>query len=256
MGSRSIEKWRWQPHERLWFWLLSNGVFSKLFFLVAAGIFYQTFLNREQVQIQVGERLISRDVDLNLRDAATSILIALLVGLIGLGIQSYETRSSQKVRDCKGLEVLQAVLGDNAPRYFLYLRPFFLTRRMDLANPKHGKSPIMVSFYSEGKTTDLETMLKRAVRKSGPLIALGQRGEMIGAGRLAVPEEEWKPRFEVLAHKASCIFIVPSERTGTRWEIAWLRDNAYLDKAIFIMPPRIKDKIEWRKGRSTLNIEG
>jgi hypothetical protein len=141
------------------------------------------------------------------------------------------------------------VLHQNAPRYFLYLRPFFLTRRMDLANPKRGSSPMLVSYHRETETTDLETMLERAVRKSGPLIALGQPGEIIGAGRLSVPDEDWKLPFEALARAAVCIFVIPSQRTGTAWEIKWLRDNTYLAKCVFIMPPRIKtkEKINWRK---------
>jgi hypothetical protein len=74
---------------------------------------------------------------------------------------------------------------------------------------------------------------------------------MIGAGRLVVPEEEWKPPFEALARAASCIFVIPSHTTGTTWEIKWLRDNAYLTKCVFIMPPKIKtrERIEWRKRR-------
>lgn len=251
MAAGSVGEWRLPPRKRLWFWLLSIGAFSKPFFLVAAGVFFQTFVHTEQVQVPIGGRLVSRDVPLTLSQAVIGLVIALLVAAIGAVIHFYETRSLQKARDRNGLAILQAVLGGNAPRYFLYLRPFFLTRHMDLANPKHGKLPTMVSFYSEGKTTDVEIMLERAVRKSGPLIALGQPGETIGAGRIAMTEEEWKPTFEALARRAACIFIVPSERTGTRWEIAWLRDGAYLAKAIFIMPPKLTEKTELRRGKLT-----
>lgn len=245
----SVGEQGWPPQRRLWFWLLSKGAFSKPIFFVAAAVFFQTFVHTEQIQIPIGNRVVTRDVPLSLGQAITGLVIALLIAALGAVIHIRETRSLQRARDRNGLAILQAVLGECAPRYFLYLRPFFLTRRMDLANPKHRKLPTMVRFYSEGKTEDLETMLERAVRKSGPLIALGQPGEMIGAGRLAVPDEEWKSRFEVLAGRARCIFIVPSERTGTRSEIAWLRDNGHLSKAVFIMPPKLIEKTEWRHGK-------
>jgi hypothetical protein len=240
---------RWPLHKRFWVWLLRCGAFSKSVFLVAAGIFYQTFVQRDQVQIPIGGRTIYRDVPLNLADVGLAIAIMLVLLVIGVFISVRETRSAQKARDREGSEILEAVLSKNAPRYYLYLRPFFLTRHMDLMNPKRGNLPTMVSHYSERETTDLETMLERAVRKSGPLIALGQPGEMIGAGRLAVPDAEWKLPFEALARRAVCIFVIPSHTTGTTWEVKWLRDNAYLAKCVFIMPPKIKtrEKIELRK---------
>jgi len=251
MATGSVSEFRWPLYQRFWVWLLSRGAFSKALFLMAAGICYQTFLLRDQIQIHIGSRIIYRDAPLSLGDVGPAITMMLVIAVIGGFISVRETRSVQKARDRKGAELLNAVLSQNAPHYFLYLRPFFLTRRMDLANPKHGRWPMLVSFYSERNTTDLETMLERAVRKSGPLIALGQPGEMIGAGRLVVPEEEWKPPFEALARAASGIFVIPSHTTGTAWEIKWLRDNAYLTKCVFIMPPKIKtrERIEWRKRR-------
>ena len=133
---------------------------------------------------------------------------------------------------------------ERSPCYFLYLRPFFLTGRLSLANPEYGQFPALVKHYSEGKLIDFETMLELALRESGPLVALGQPGEMIGAGRLKVPEEDWKPNFEALARGAKAIFVIPSHRTGTRWEIEWLQKEAYLSKCFFIMPPMAKESFE------------
>jgi hypothetical protein len=108
---------------------------------------------------------------------------------------------------------------------------------------------MQVSYYNQSETTDLETMLERAVHQSGILVALGQPGEMIGAGRVAVAEEEWKDRFAALARYAACIFVIPSHRTGTAWEIQWLHQNDLLAKCVFVMPPKVKprEKIVWRK---------
>jgi hypothetical protein len=218
---------RWPLHKRFWVWLLRCGAFSKPLFFIAAFIVYYVFVHELPPSFGFG------DVGL-----AVGVMVVFVV--IGRRISVHETRSVQRARDRKAAEILEAALNKKLSRYYLYLRPFFLTGYLDLTNPEHQGLPFAVSHYSEAKTTDLETLLERAVRKSGPLVALGQPGEMIGAGRLAVPEEVWKARFVALARRASCIFVIPSHTTGTTWEIRWLQDNGHLAKCAFIMPPFVR----------------
>jgi hypothetical protein len=227
-------------------WLLRRGAFSKLFFFLLVGIALR-LIKGDQMEFSFRLRTISWSALPDLKAIGVNLAMVAVLAFIGLVISARETRALQNVRDRQGAKVLNAVLSQDPPRYYLYLRPFFLTRRMNLSNPKHGTLPMQVSYYSETKTTDLETMLERAVHQSGFLVALGQPGEMIGAGRIAVAKEEWKGRFESLARAAACIFVIPSHTTGTKWEVEWLRENAFLAKCVFIMPPRIKEKIVWRK---------
>jgi hypothetical protein len=250
-GSR---QWRGPLYERAWYWMLGRGYFSKPFFLFAACIFYKVFINENRYQVG---NIVVYQHDWSFSTLAIGLgsfaVVTVIGGLIHLG----EAKYVQRARDRKAAEMSEAVMTGHAPPYFLYLRPFFLTRRMDLANPKHAQIPTTVNFYSEGKKIDLETMLERAVRKYGILLALGQPGEMLGAGRLAVDDKEWKERFEALAVAAECIFVIPSHTTGCKWEIEWLRGHAYLSRSVFIMPPKLdRQKVDieqrWRQAASAL----
>jgi hypothetical protein len=230
---------------RLKVWALRCGAFSAVFFVGAAGIVLQFVLGR-QMEFHFRQTTFYWT---DYRDLAPSLVVACVLASIGVVISYRERRASQRIRDRQGAEVLQAVRSNNPPRYYLYLRPFFLTNRMNVLNPQHGDWPMQVSYFGETKATDIETLLERAVHKSGVLVALGQPGEMIGAGRVLVAEEEWKEQFEVLARNAEGIFVIPSHRTGTAWEIGWLHENHLLGKCIFVMPPKIKprEKFDWKK---------
>jgi hypothetical protein len=226
----------WPFHKRSWVWLLGHGGFSKPFFIIPCFVLYYIF----------GP---SRQIPLGFAGVGLALAITWVAVIIGGHISVRETRSVQRERDRRAAEILEAVLRGCPCQYYLYLRSFFLTGQLQLMNQTRGNSQLMPSFFSEAEMTDLETMLERAVRKSGPLIALGQPGEMIGAGRLPVPEEEWMARFTELARRATCIFVVPYPSTGTFWEVGWLRDNGYFAKCVFVMPPIVipVEKFEWRK---------
>jgi hypothetical protein len=84
---------------------------------------------------------------------------------------------------------------------------------------------------------DLEALLAQAVEPFAPLIALGLPREQIGAGRVRCNEETWQQELELLARGASFIFVLPSDRSGTRWEIEWLLKNDLTEKCLFLMPP-------------------
>jgi hypothetical protein len=237
---------RWPIPISIWLWLVSRNTFSKIPFLVASGICLTTLMGRE---IQVGHRQVS--VGYYGSELFTPIGVAIVIAVFGWLIHAGETRIAQRARDRMSAEILNAVQGNQAPRYFLYLRPFFLTGRMTLQNQEHGAVPLLVNYYSEPETIDFETKLERAIRNFGLLIALGQPGEVVGAGRLRVSEDEWKGRFQELARSAAGIFVVPSHRTGTKWEIEWLQNHSYLSKCIFVMPPRTrhKERTEWTRLR-------
>jgi hypothetical protein len=158
-------------------WALRYGAFSKPFFIVTAGIVLQ-LVQEQQMEFHFRQTTIYRTVYPGLEATAASLAIASVLLFIGFVISVGERRASQRIRDRQGAEVLQAVLSNNPPRYYLYLRPFFLTNRMNVLNPQHGSWPMQVSYFGETEATDIETLLERAVHKSGVLVALGQPGEM------------------------------------------------------------------------------
>jgi hypothetical protein len=237
---------------------LGRGYFSKPFLFLAGAALYATFI--QENRYQVSDSIVVYSHDWSFSKVALGVILFAVFALVRRLVLQVETTAVQRARDRKAVEIMEAVLAQAGPRYLLYLRPFFLTRRMDLKNPKHGTFPTMVSFYSEGEKLDFETMLERAARKLGPLLALGQPGEMIGAGRLAADDEHWKARFAALASAADCIFVIPSHTTGCTWEITWLREHALLSKAVFIMPPQLDKKIDiercWKQAETALAESG
>lgn len=122
----------------------------------------------------------------------------------------------------------------------LYLRPFRITGQLPLDNPRAGALMTPESF-AEPRELDLETMIASELSDSLPLVALGEPGEHVGAGRVATSEDDWQDAVKSLAGAAHRILVVPSAQPGTLWELGWLLDNAVLGKTVFLMPPAPRD---------------
>jgi hypothetical protein len=134
--------------------------------------------------------------------------------------------------------------GKALPQHFcLYLRPFITTNKITIGE------------------MDLETILAYCLSRISPMIALGHPGEHIGAGRIKTTDEHWQEEITRLIDKANLIFIVPSHREGTLWEIKNLAQEKYLSKTIFIMPPNILFEGEayeqqWAKALEAAKVYG
>ena len=105
--------------------------------------------------------------------------------------------------------------------FALYLRAFMTTNK----------------FIMNGM--DLETILAYSIAPTLPVIALGQPGEHLGAGRIQTSDEHWQEEIIRLFENAKLIIIIPSHREGTLWEINNLKQRNYLQKTVFIMPPEM-----------------
>lgn len=130
----------------------------------------------------------------------------------------------QKYRDHRANRIFNAEL--TVP-FALYLRPFAVTDRLGF----YGIS-------AKWGGVDLEALLAHSCRSWGELLALGQPGEAIGAGRIVSSDEDWKNKFHLLAERAKIIIVIPAINEGTFFEIAWLKSNRLLRKTIFVMPPK------------------
>ncbi|MCU0285600.1 MAG: hypothetical protein MUF15_04290 [Acidobacteria bacterium] len=138
---------------------------------------------------------------------------------------------------------LKALDRDETLRVMLYLRPFELTNRMRFNNLSSRMLMTPESLY-EAREKDLETIIAEQISDSTPLVALGEPGEHIGAGRLLSTEENWKQIIQIMARAFGRILVIPSDRPGTKWELQWLKNEQYLDKCYFLMPPQPEyDKI-------------
>lgn len=103
-------------------------------------------------------------------------------------------------------------------RFGLYLRPFVTTNAIPLGR------------------IDLETILAYSFAPIMPIVALGQPGEHIGAGRIQTTDDRWQHEISRMLDRAALILCIPSARPGTLWELEQLKARALLGKTVFIMP--------------------
>ena len=154
----------------------------------------------------------------------------------------------RKLRQAESDALAQKILHDvhdgkpPSKPYFLYLRAFETTKRL--------KAPLfLLDLSTMGLsrlwTGELESFISAALRRKGPLIALGHPGENVGAGRVITSDEAWMDDIAKLAASATGILLIPSHRPGTVWEIEHLRQTGLLSRTIFVMPPESR-RFNWR----------
>jgi hypothetical protein len=126
--------------------------------------------------------------------------------------------------------------------FVLYLRPFVST----------GAFTHVVRFAKGRQLNyELEEELSHAVRPFGPLIALGESLEHLGAGRIKSTDANWRETVSRLMRKALLIVTVPSSRPGTLWEIEQLLAENWITKTVFIdapntsATPSFAQEMEW-----------
>ncbi|MEH6409173.1 MAG: ankyrin repeat domain-containing protein [Hyphomonas sp.] len=107
--------------------------------------------------------------------------------------------------------------------YFVYLRPFHL-------DPDDRTN-----------VDDFEPLLVRALERNGPVIALGNDRQGVGALRIATSDTEWKSTLVPVLHGARDILIVPHDSPGVIWEIEYLKESGLLNRTTFVMPPQWAD---------------
>ena len=159
-------------------------------------------------------------------------------------VRRWEQEGCQRSRDLRAAATLavaeRGAPGEHGP-YSIWLRPFNSTGRcwVIAKSRKAGKDDETARHTGyHVDATDIETMLATVMEPIAPLVALGASGEQVGAGRVEVPGDRWQDSFALLARSAHTIFLLPSQRPGTRWEIDFLlRERELLDRVVFIVPP-------------------
>lgn len=68
-------------------------------------------------------------------------------------------------------------------------------------------------------------------------MAIGDSDQFDGAGRITVPDNEWKDALAKLASAAQLIFMVPAASPGCIYEVEWLLASGLISKTVFVMPP-------------------
>ena len=71
----------------------------------------------------------------------------------------------------------------------------------------------------------------------GPLVALGEPMEHVGAGRIRIGEDQWRDAVKLLSDHAALIILLPSSRPGTLWEVERLLESGLIARTIIVDPP-------------------
>lgn len=184
-----------------------------------------------------------------------ALIIFSLFGSIGRLIDKTYREKNQRTRDMKANAIFEQAKNSSIVDFSLYLRAFETTDKM---LQEDSSIPLVPGFdprVGRERLNDFETCLAEAVETSIPLVALGRSGEHFGAGRIKADELKWKEDIKILAKHATILFILPSERPGTQWEIDWVIKNNYLYKTIFILPPNKSFFTILPKGRKNFQWE-
>jgi len=173
---------------------------------------------------------------------------AMTIATIGVMIASFDAKRTQRKREKQAARILSDLKRThpkNRNAYLLYLRPFFSTGNLPVERPHGGflsSLPIMRGYFDEKvdeKAVELEKTVANALHPFGLLIGLGKPGEQVGAARVVSDERAWRSDVELLVKYAEFLILIPSERHGTSWEISLVRDEGFLEKCVFLMPPAL-----------------
>jgi hypothetical protein len=186
------------------------------------------------------------------------IPVGLLAGLpfaaMAILVRTWEASRRQRVRDTDAAGLLARIGRGETPRFSLYLRTFGITGVLQTGqNAYETVSPLYA-----GPDLDFETLLAKAVESDAPLVALGQPGEHFGAGRIVTDEATWQADILRLADRALTIFVIPSARPGTAWEIDTIVRRGLWAKSVFLMPPGAQGSLAviWDADRDRLAAAG
>lgn len=171
-----------------------------------------------------------------------SFAVFMWVGGIVLLFRHFSFVVEQIRRDAQAeLLWFTIVTNQESPRYCLLLRSFsigpYYTERIPLG--------LYIALFSPFNTfkqphKELEWQIVKGFEESSDmtLVALGRSNGTSGAGKILSDECNWTDQIKKMAATSEMILLIAGDTKGLRWELELIRDEGYLHKTIFIMPPQ------------------
>ncbi len=183
--------------------------------------------------------------------AAVLVFSSVCAGAAARTLSRRHKKREQAKRDARAAGIMKGLREETVPDFALYLRAFETTAKMPYEAENFG--PALDGRVGEDAELDFETAIAEAVESAAPLVALGQPGEHIGAGRILTTDDQWQADLALLAGKALVLFMLPSLRPGTLWEIDRVIAERWLEKTIWLQPPMRRgwlrklggDELDW-----------
>jgi hypothetical protein len=201
-------------------------------------------------------------LNMNLPEWRQYALLGGSVLVAAIGVTLFGTLGElygQHARDLRARRIFDALRrGETPPAYTVYLRPFASTGEIEDVDISATGMGVGVT----GVQIELEEQIERAVRELGPLVALGQPLEHIGAGRIPVTDTEWREAIKLILPQARLIVLLPSARRGTLEEVAMLIDTGLINRTVLIDPPNLGESkkfnqpAEWAQVRQAFADRG
>lgn len=122
--------------------------------------------------------------------------------------------------------------------FYLYLRPFDIDGHILVPNPERGnfwRNLMPTSYNGTEAYVNIEELILQAVGEHMPLIGIGKKTNVIGAGKVIARDDDWRRNFEALALEARCIFSIPSLHPSTLWELEWLAEHGLCARVMMIL---------------------
>lgn len=218
---------------------------SRILYFLSGGLVFATLMQ-------------SKEIVHEWSDLPVLLLVVVVFSSLGWGgwlISRGSQKRQHKLRDQRAEAILYELKAERECAYCVYLRGF----------KAEGKILALMTrndFELRGNPEpfqNMEVLVAQAMEPIAPLIALGHRGEQMGAGRVETAEEEWEHDFHLLAAHAKFLFLLPGETSGVVQEIKWIRDQKIWGRLLLLMPQEdrsIKWSERWGALRATIAKEG
>lgn len=96
-----------------------------------------------------------------------------------------------------------------------------------------------ISHRSEALFTSFEQRIEKALRRLGPVVAVGRPNESLpelGAARLYVSEEQWRHQVVQLMHQAQLVILGAGVSQGVLWEFQTATRRLRPDRLVIFLP--------------------
>jgi len=194
--------------------------------------------------------LVTIGVTLQLLIRGAPFEVALIVWLGGLAATPLVLRLMRLFWQLRSPSAEEELSRNRNRRPSFYLRSFELDAAF--AKPQFG----MVEFLLGRPRLTMEQMITRALRRRGPVIAIGRPGERLpslGAARFYVDDESWKSKVNDITAAAEVVVWATGVTDGLRWELDHLIGTVPPDRLIvwahphaLQLPPEERER-EWAR---------
>ncbi len=158
--------------------------------------------------------------------------------------------------------IAEAACKGEIKKYCLFLRPFAIAEKIEV--PSNAKLSLMLKFFNiqQKQAINIEEFVVSKFSGIGPVIGLSYPRDNKSHSKIGIVYRfDWQDVFKKMAIGSVNIFILPLEGDGTRWEIAWLKQNRLLNKCVFLMPPysfvgRSDVENMWSAAKTIMALEG